>query len=56
MSWLDSKQIGYLAWQWQGPPGSWYSTACSEITLISDYTGTPTTYGLIYKQHLAILP
>ena len=56
MSWLDGKGIGYLAWQWQGPPGSWYSTACSEITLISDFTGTPTTYGLIYKQHLAILP
>lgn len=56
MNWLDSKQLGYLAWQWQGPPGSWYNTSCSEITLISDFTGTPTTYGLIYKQHLAILP
>ena len=48
MSWLDSHNSGYLAWTWD----TW-GTACGNIALIADYTGTPTTYGQIYKTHLA---
>lgn len=54
MKWLDAHEIGYLAWTWNA--GSWFSPVCSEITLISDYSGTPTAYGLIYKTHLSALP
>jgi endoglucanase len=50
LNWLDSKGIGYLAWTWNIWGG------CSAISLISDYAGTPTQYGLIYKNHLAALP
>ena len=48
MSWLDTRGLGYLAWTWD----TW-GTACSDIALISDFAGTPTTYGQIYKTHLA---
>jgi len=54
MQWLDAHEIGYLAWTWNA--GSWFSPVCSEITLISDYSGTPTVYGQIYKTHLSALP
>jgi len=54
MHWLDARQIGYLAWTWNA--GSWFSPVCSEITLVSDYSGTPTVYGQIYKTHLSALP
>ena len=50
LNWLDAKGIGYLAWTWNIWGG------CNAIALISDYTGTPTQYGLIYKNHLAGLP
>lgn len=48
MSWLDAHNSGYLAWTWD----TW-GTACGDIALISDFAGTPTTYGQIYKTHLA---
>ena len=51
MNWLDTKRIGYTAWVWD----TW-GTACSSIGLISTWSGTPTTYGQIYKAHLALLP
>ncbi len=51
MNWLDAKRIGYTAWVWD----TW-GTACSSIGLISTWSGTPTTYGQIYKAHLALLP
>jgi endoglucanase len=48
MDWLDSKQQSYLAFTWD----TWSN--CQ--SLISDYTGTPTTpYGLAYKTHLMSL-
>lgn len=49
MPWLDAHNIGYLAWTWntwdcvQGP------------SLISDYDGTPTPYGIGFQNHLAAL-
>ena len=48
MGWLDAHAGGYLAWTWD----TW-GTACGNIALISDFGGTPTTYGQIYKAHLA---
>jgi hypothetical protein len=48
MNWLDAHNSGYLAWTWDD-----WGTACGNIALIADYTGTPTTYGQIYKTHLA---
>jgi endoglucanase len=45
MPWADAHGIGYLAWTWDtwGPPQA----------LISNYNGTPTTYGLGFKNYLA---
>ena len=48
MVWLDTHGAGYLAWTWD----TW-GTACANIALISDYAGTPTVYGQIFKSHLA---
>lgn len=50
MSWLDAHKVGYLAWTWN----TWGS-ACSAITLIDDYQGTPTAYGQLYRSHLLTL-
>jgi endoglucanase len=49
MNWLDSHDLGYLAWTWN----NW--DCSSGPSLISDYTGTPTAYGQGYKDHLAAL-
>jgi hypothetical protein len=47
MSWADSKGVGYLGWTWN----NW---DCSTgPSLIIDWTGTPTAYGLGLKNHLA---
>ena len=58
MAWLDAHQTSYLAWTWDvwgirvgGDPNS-----CPSYALITDYNGTATTYGQIYKTHLALLP
>ena len=48
MNWLDGHNAGYLAWTWD----TW-GTACSSLSLITDYAGTPTAYGQAYKDHLA---
>ena len=49
MPWLDSSGIGYLAWTW-----SPYSCTATPA-LITDYTGTPTAYGVGFKNHLLAL-
>jgi cell division septation protein DedD len=49
MSWFDSQKIGYLAWTWSA-----YNCS-STPALITDYTGTPTAYGLGFKNHLLSL-
>jgi hypothetical protein len=49
MPWLDAHGIGYLAWTWN----AW---GCTQgPALISDYTGTPTPYGVGFQAHLAAL-
>jgi hypothetical protein len=45
MPWCDAHGIGYLAWTWD--------TWGDYQSLISNYNGTPTTYGLGFKNYLA---
>jgi hypothetical protein len=47
MDWLDARGQSYFPWSWNAGAG------CS-MSLISDYAGTPTDYGQVYKQHLAL--
>jgi hypothetical protein len=49
MPWLDSHGIGYLAWTWNP-----YNCSTTP-SLITDYTGTPTAYGVGFKNHLLSL-
>ena len=51
LSWLDAHQTSYQAWTWDTWGGS-----CPVLSLITDYSGTPTTNGQIFKNHLALLP
>jgi endoglucanase len=46
MNWLDAHQIGYLAWSW------WVGDCTQAPALISDYDGTPTTFGAAFRDHL----
>ena len=48
LNWFEQARIGYLAWTWD----TW-GTACGNIALITDYTGTPTQYGSVYRAYLA---
>jgi len=47
MSWADAHSVGYLGWTWN----AW--TCTSGPALITDYAGTPTTFGQGIKNHLA---
>jgi hypothetical protein len=50
MTWADPEGASYLAWVWDAWGG------CGNV-LIQDYTGTPTTYGQGYHDHvLSIRP
>jgi hypothetical protein len=51
MSWLDSENIGYLAWTWTVVSGGCASTP----SLINDYTGTPSGFGVGLQTHLISL-
>lgn len=47
LPWADRHQIGYLGWAWN-------AADCSAgPSLISDYDGTPTAYGRVFRDHLA---
>ncbi|MBA2391756.1 MAG: cellulase family glycosylhydrolase, partial [Ktedonobacteraceae bacterium] len=49
MPWLDSHSIGYLGW-------SWSTYGCTTTpSLISNYDGTPTNFGVGLKNHLTSL-
>jgi endoglucanase len=49
MTYLDANGGNYLAWGWD-------TYDCSSFpALISDYTGTPTAFGLGFRNHLLIL-
>jgi len=45
LPWADEYGVSYLAW-------AWYIGECASYSLISDYGGTPTDYGLGYREHL----
>jgi endoglucanase len=46
LPWADAKGISYLAW-------AWYTGECGAYpALISNYNGTPTNYGIGYRDHL----
>jgi hypothetical protein len=49
MTWLDTNGGNYLAWAWN-------TYDCSSFpSLVSDYSGTPTNFGVGFKSHLAAL-
>jgi endoglucanase len=49
LEFADEHGISYLAW-------AWFVGSCAhEPSLISSYAGTPTAYGLGYREHLASL-
>lgn len=49
MNWADRHHIGYLAWAWTAGP-EW---GCEEgPSLIENYAGMPTAYGLGFRDHL----
>jgi hypothetical protein len=50
-AWLESENTSFLAWTWD----DWSGGCSSGPTLITDYTGTPTTYGAAYKAVLGAL-
>ncbi|GCE23368.1 cellulase family glycosylhydrolase [Dictyobacter kobayashii] len=46
MNWADQNGVGYLGWAWD-------TYDCSSFpSLISDYNGTPTAFGVGFKDHL----
>jgi len=46
LPWADSHGISYLAW-------AWYVGECASYpSLISSYNGTPTNFGIGYREHL----
>jgi endoglucanase len=49
LDWADQHGIGYLAWSWIANGGG---NCAAEPSLISDYQGTPTNYGIGIKNHL----
>jgi endoglucanase len=46
MKWFDDRGLSYLGWTWN----TW--DCSSGPSLISDYTGTPTAYGIGLRDHL----
>lgn len=52
MDWADRHGVSYLAWTWDAH-GGW--TCRGGPSLIRDYDGTPTGYGIGYREHLRAL-
>ncbi|MGE0067699.1 MAG: cellulase family glycosylhydrolase, partial [Solirubrobacterales bacterium] len=52
MRWADRHGISYLAWAWNAH-GGW--TCRGGPTLIEDYDGTPTGFGIGFREHLRAL-
>jgi endoglucanase len=49
LEFADEHDISYLAWAW------FVGRCASEPSLLTSYTGTPTAYGVGYREHLAAL-
>ena len=52
MRFADTHGVGYLGWAWDAG-GGW--TCTGGPSLISDYQGTPTAYGVGFRDHLRAL-
>jgi endoglucanase len=52
MSWADRHHVSYLAWAWD-THGGW--TCRSGPSLITAYDGTPTAFGIGFRNHLRAL-
>lgn len=52
MRWADRHGVSYLAWAWDAH-GGW--TCGGGPTLITDYDGTPTGFGIGFRDHLRAL-
>jgi endoglucanase len=50
MAWADAQGISYLAWSWI------VGDCAGEPSLITDYNGTPSQYGVGVRDHLLSLP
>ena len=48
MNWADSVNVSYLGW-------SWNPSGCAGPSLISSWSGQPTPYGAVLREHLASL-
>jgi endoglucanase len=46
LPWADAHGVSYLAWAWTT------GECAADMPLISNYSGTPTAYGLGYREHL----
>ena len=53
MNWADENNVSYVAWTWNATSKSW---PCSSHSLIADETGTPSPYGIGFRDHLLTLP
>jgi hypothetical protein len=51
MAWMDNHGASYLGWTWD----AWPNMCASGPTLISDYSGTPTAFGIGLRDHLRAL-
>ncbi len=51
MPFADAHRIGYLGWTWDAvAPGGW--TCTGGPSLITDYNGTPTGFGIGFRDHI----
>jgi hypothetical protein len=51
MAWADKHRIGYLGWTWDATsPGGW--DCARGPALITDYRGSPTPFGIGFRDHL----
>jgi hypothetical protein len=53
MAWADANDVSYLGWAWDATDSGWSCSAGP--SLIVNYAGTPTPYGLGLMSHLAAL-
>ncbi len=54
MSFADAHGVGYLGWAWDATsPGGW--TCSGGPSLITSYAGTPTPFGVGFRDHLRAL-
>jgi len=53
MKWADLNNVSYIAWTWNVTSKHW---PCSRHSLIADEKGSPSPYGIGFRDHLLALP